>query len=100
MFTTTKNFIYSWKNSKHFYRLWIGAPGSHNNDPKLKDCLFGAVALTKNANIDKLMYSSYGIGLNRRSRFSFPGGGFGQNILIFGVDMSFSAHIDNKKKTY
>ena len=21
-----------------------------------------------------------------------------QNILIFGVDMSFSAHIDNKKK--
>ena len=26
------------------------------------------------------------------------GGGFGQNILIFGVDMSFSAHIDNKKK--
>ena len=28
------------------------------------------------------------------------GGGFGQNILIFGVDMSFSAHIDNKKKTY
>ena len=29
---------------------------------------------------------------------SFPGGGFGQNVLIFGVDMSFSAHIDNKKK--
>ena len=25
-------------------------------------------------------------------------GGFGQNILIFGVDMSFSSHIDNKKK--
>ena len=31
--------------------------------------------------------------------FSFPGGiGFGQNIIIFGVDMSSSAHIDNKKK--
>ena len=30
--------------------------------------------------------------------FSFPSGGFGQNMLIFGVDMSFSAHIDNKKK--
>ena len=25
---------------------------------------------------------------------------FGQNLLIFGVDMSFSADIDNKKKTY
>ena len=30
--------------------------------------------------------------------FSFPGGGFGQNVLIFGADMSSSAHIDNKKK--
>ena len=30
--------------------------------------------------------------------FSFHGGGFGQNALIFGVDMSFSAHNDNKKK--
>ena len=28
---------------------------------------------------------------------SFPGGGFGQNVLICGIDMSFSAHIDNKK---
>ena len=42
----------------------------------------------------------YGIGFDRRGSFSFPGGGFGQNILIFGVDMSFSAHIDNKKKIY
>ena len=28
----------------------------------------------------------------------FPGVGFGQNVLIFGADMSSSAHIDNKKK--
>ena len=31
---------------------------------------------------------------------SFPGGGFGQSILIFGVDMSSFAHIDNKKKKH
>ena len=30
--------------------------------------------------------------------FSFPGGGFGQNVLIFGVGMSYSSHIDNNKK--
>ena len=35
--------------------------------------------------------------IDRRSSFSFPGGGFGQNVIIFGVDMN-SAHIDNKKK--
>ena len=54
--------------------------------------------MTKNADIDKYGYSGYGIGFDRRSSFSFPGGGFGQNILIFVVDMSSSAHIDNKKK--
>ena len=54
--------------------------------------------LTKNADIEKYGYSGYGTGFDRRTSFSFPGGGFGQNVLIFGVDMSSSAHIDNKKK--
>ena len=54
--------------------------------------------LTKNTDIDKYGYSGYGTGFDRRSSYSFPGGGFGQNIIIFGADMSFSAHIDNKKK--
>ena len=62
--------------------------------------MFGAVTLTKNADIDNYGYTGYGTGFGRRSSFSFPGGGVGQNILIFGVDMSFSAHIDNKKKEY
>ena len=26
------------------------------------------------------------------------GNGFGRNAIIFGVDMSFSVHVDNKKK--
>ena len=76
----------------------MGASGSNNSDPTLKNCLFGAVTLTKNADIEKYKYSGYGIGFDRRSSFSFPSGGFGQNVLIFGADMSFSAHIDNKKK--
>ena len=76
----------------------LGTSGSNDNDPTLKNCLFGAVALTKNAYIDKYRYSGYGIGFDRKSSFSFPGGGFGQNVLIFGADMSSSVHIDNKKK--
>ena len=76
----------------------LDAPSSHNNDPALKNCLIGAVTLTKNADIDKYGYSGYRIGFDRRSSFSFSGGGFGQNVLIFGADMSSSAHIDNKKK--
>ena len=76
----------------------LGASSSPINDPTLKNCLFSAVTLTKNAYIDKYSYSGYGIGFDRRSSYSFLGDGFGQNIIIFGVDMSFSAHIDNKKK--
>ena len=72
----------------------MGTSSSHNNDPTLKNCLFGAVTLAKNTDFDKY----YGIGFDRRSSFSFPSSGFGQNVLIFGVDMSASAHIDNKKK--
>ena len=64
----------------------------------LKNCLFGAVTLTKYADIEKYGYSGFGIGFEWRSSFSFPGDGFGQNILTFGVDMSSSPHIDNKKK--
>ena len=63
----------------------------------LENCLFGAVTLTKNVNIDRYGYSGYGIGFDRKGIFSFSGGGYGQNVLILEVDMSFSTHIDNKK---
>ena len=76
----------------------LGASNSHNNDPTLKNCLVGSVTLIKNTDIDKYRYSGYGIGFDRRSSFSFPGGRFGQNVISFGVEMSFSAHIDHKKK--
>ena len=76
----------------------ICASGSNNNNPTLKNCLFGGVTLTKNADTEKYGYSGFGIGFDKRSSFSFPGGGFGQNVLIVGEDMRSSAHIDNKKK--
>ena len=76
----------------------LGASTSHTDDPALKNCLFGAVSLTKDADIDKYGYSGYGIGLDRRGSFSFSGGGYGQNVLIFGADMSSFPHIDNKKR--
>ena len=76
----------------------LAASSSHHSDHTRKNCLFGAVTLTKNADIEKYKYSGYGIGFDRRSSFSFAGGGFGQNVLIFGADMSSSIHIDNKGK--
>ena len=78
----------------------MGASTSNISNPTIKNCLFGAATLTKNTDIDKYGYSGYGIVFDRGSSFSFSGGGFGQNIIIFGADMNSSPHIDNKKKTF
>ena len=91
--------LYTHEKIVNIYIVYeLGASTSHISDPTIKNCLFGAVTLTKNADIEKYKYSGYGIGFDRRSSFSFPSGGFGQNVLIFGADMSSSIHIDNKKK--
>ena len=76
----------------------LGTSSSNVNDTTLENCLFCVVTLTKNSDIDKYGYSGCGIGYDRRGSFSFPSCRFGQNVLIFGVDMSFSGHIDYKKK--
>ena len=70
-----------------------------SNYPTLENCLFGAVRLTKNADIDKYKYSVNGIGFDRKEFFSI-GDKVGRNVTIFGVDMGSSPHTDNKKKVF
>ena len=41
------------------------------SDPTLENCLFVAVTLTKNADIDKYGYFGYGIGFDRKGIFHF-----------------------------
>ena len=45
--------------------------------PTLENCFFGAVSLTKNADIDKYKYGGCAIGFDRHGEFSF-GNGFGK----------------------
>ena len=59
--------------------------------------MFGAVKLTKHPDIDQYKYSVYGIGFDSKRIFSH-GKKIGKNVVIFGVDMRSSVHIDNKKK--
>ena len=66
--------------------------------PTLENCLFGAVRLTKNADIDKYGHSGYEIGVDRHESFALPGTGLGRNVIIFRVDMSSSTKINNRKK--
>ena len=66
--------------------------------PTLKNCLFGAVSLTKSADIDRYKYSGYGIGFDRHGEFSF-GNGLGKNCITFGADLSSSSHANSQKNS-
>ena len=66
--------------------------------PTLVNCSFGAVSLTKIADIDKYKYSGYWTGFDRRGLYLLPNGIFGRNVIILGIDMSSSVHDDNKGK--
>ena len=63
----------------------------------LENCLFGAVKLTNHPDIDQYKYFGYGIGFDRKGFFSL-GNETGTNAVIFGIDISSSSHIDNRKK--
>ena len=60
--------------------------------PTLENCLFGAVSLTKHADIDQYKYSRYGIGFDRKGEFAFGSNGT-KNILVLGKD--FIQGLDN-----
>ena len=77
------------------YRL---IPTTKDSSVSLKNCLFGAVKLTKNAYIDKYKYSGYSIGFNSRGSFTHPSGGYGRNV-IFGADLSSSTHGNKKRRS-
>ena len=77
----------------------IGKSVNISSYPTLKNCLFGAVKLTKHVDIDRYKYSGYGIGFDRK-RFYSIGDEISRNVINFGVDMSSSSHVDNKKKIF
>ena len=70
----------------------------------IQDALFGAIQITKNATDNsKNNYKGYGICFDEESQFghTMTEGGLthttnGGNVLIFGVDMSFSIHRTNR----
>ena len=77
----------------------IDRSGKISSYPTLENSLLGAVKLTKHVDIDLYKDSGYGIGLDRKG-FFFTGDEVGKNVIISGVDMSSSSHIDNKKKYF
>ena len=69
----------------------------------MQNALFGAMQITKNADNSKNNYKGYGICFDERSQLghtitedSRAHTTNGRNVLIFGVDMSFSVHATNR----
>ena len=69
----------------------------------IQNALFEAMQITKNADTSKYDYKGYGVCFDERSEFdhAITEGGFAhttdaRNVLIFGVDMSFSVHKTNR----
>ena len=76
---------------------------SRNNEFTIQNTLFGAIEITKNANTSKYKYKRYGICFDESESFShvrkegnFNHTALARNVIIFGVDMSFSKHANNK----
>ena len=88
------------KNVINLYISWTLTPWlkNLNTDFTLNNCFFGTARLTKNVDPDKYKYSREGIGFDSRSEFSFTDGSMGRSVIIFGADVSSSAHTDNKGK--
>ena len=108
----------------HFQQNVVSIPNSYNNinvniycvykldqialsrdtSFTIENALFGDMQITKNATDNsKNNYKGYGICFDERSQFShiITEDGItytsnGRNVLIFGVDMSFSAHATNR----
>ena len=69
----------------------------------IQNALLGAMQITKNDDTNKYNYKGYGICFDEseefthvRKRGNFSDTTTGRNVIIFGVDMSFSKHANNK----
>ena len=85
------------ENCKHLHCLWIERSVNISSYPTLENCLVGAVKLIKHVDVYQYKYSGYGMAFDRKGSSSI-GDEVGGNVTIFGVDISSSSHIDNKKK--
>ena len=93
------------KNVINIYIVYKLDPIASSRDTTftIQNALSGAMQITKNADNSKNNYKAYGICFDERSEFDYTiteGGRAhttdARNILIFGVDMSFSVHKTNR----
>ena len=85
-------------NAVNIYIVYKLDPVSsfRNTDYTIQNALFGAIKITKNTDSSKNIYDGYGICFDEGDKFSIGNINNGRNVLIFGTDMSFSIHANNR----
>ena len=92
-------------NGINIYCVYKLDPIASNRDDTftIQNVLFGAKKITKNSDTSKHNYKGYGICFGQGGQFghTITEGGFAhttnaRNVLIFGADMSFSTHANNR----
>ena len=71
-------------------------PRNPTNNFILKNCLFGTVKLTRNADKSEFTYNGQGLAFDGEDFWSFDND-TARKVIIFGVDNRSSSHIDNSK---
>ena len=104
-FQKNKVIIPNNNNAINIYWVYKLDPIASSRDTTftIQNALFGAMQITKNADISKYDYKGYGICFDEGSQFghAITEGGFAhttnaRKILIFRADMSFSVHAANR----
>ena len=80
----------------NYYIVYRLSPRTNSSRIVLENCLFRKIKMTKNAGTDKYKYQGHRIGFDLT--FTHPNGSAGENVIIFGVDMTNSKHANNKTK--
>ena len=104
-FQQNKVIIPNNNNAINIYCVYKLDPIASSRDTTftIQNALFGAMQITKNSDTSKYDYKGYGICFDEGGQFAhtIAEGGFAhttnaRNVLIFGVDMSFSVHATNR----
>ena len=86
------------------YKLYPIATSRDTTTFTIQNALFGAMQITKNTDTNKYNYKGYGICFDGRKEFAhvrkrgnFNDTTMARNVIVFGVDMCFSKHANNKR---
>ena len=82
----------------NIYIVYKLKKGTNSSNFTLENTLLSSLKVTKDVNTSHCGYSGYGIGFDSGSSFSFGNSISAKNVIIFGCDISFSIHNNNRQK--